>query len=228
MKKRKKNWNPIRFPRLETDRKTLIAGIRNLKTAWKQICISRGYQISFDTETDFARRARHFFPIIVNMLIQNYIHPIRFLKVMSQYGRFGKKQSMPAPAILASKKNIETFRWMNKKVQDVEIRKQVKQEWEEIIRSKKNRSSVETIVKEIRSSKIIVSKIKESLQVSKLVASFIQADRLSPWYFAISKEFLRSNGLDVVDEDTKEQILESIKYLTSNRKILREIQKRVL
>lgn len=226
-RKKKLGWKPKRFPRLRTDRKILNLGSEILRATWNRLASEKyGNGFRGDVYTQQGRswgeKSRHYFPILVDSLIQRGIKLSLYLKVMCNYGKCGPGKFMPDPGWLTSEKALEVYGWLSKKQMLM---------YGEHIHSVEGkpfdkRPTEHEILEDVHDSRKHLRKlIKYNPGLDLGCAAVFEWDHISPWYLALCKPFLELDGLLLVDKRMKREIKIAQRYFKSHSDVKKLVRR---
>lgn len=136
----------------------------------------RNYQYDI-YKTKFGSRAPIIFLMLAQTLVEKDIDPAIYIKVLSQYGKYGRSNYMPHPTWLGSQKALEVFSWMYK---DRKKRYERKKDWRKFLDDRN--LSAKHIRKEIRAEARRIKEIRRAHRVDFLPAILMIFTELNSWY----------------------------------------------
>lgn len=161
------------------------------------------------------KNARAHFVALADRLLEEKIDPSLYLKVMANYGRFRDTRHLPPTSWLAGTKALDVFRWLVKK----ERRKHPREvDWRAFLNGAPE-IDAGNIRKAIRESWELVAEVGDRWGLGVGTAALAQQDRLSPWFLACCRPYLRLGGLDVLTDKDRHVVEKCMKYLMKRKDV---------
>ena len=165
------------------------------------------------------KNARAHFVALADRLLEEKIDPSLYLKVMANYGRFRDTRHLPPTSWLAGTKALDVFHWLVKK----ERRKHPREaDWRAFLNGAPG-IDADIIKKAIRESWELIAEVRERWSLGVGTAALAQQDRLSPWFLAVCRPYLKLGGLEVLDEGDRRILRKCMKYLIKHKDVFVQV-----
>lgn len=172
-------------------------------------------------------RAQHYFPIIADTLIRNKIGLALYLRVLSEYGFYGKRRIMPDPIWLAGPKALEVFGWFSEKLRRMHPGEENWQEFKKFEEHFDKRPSADRIEAEVLHSAKHLHKFVELHRIQVGAAAVFEWEKLSPWFLVLCEPFAEMQGVEFVNREMRTRLRAADKFYDENEKVRRRVKERI-